>query len=439
MANSIIFIPPVKDCSYIDIEANLAVQINNAFTNKNVFKISDTVKEDELPLLTYDHKFKKWLTGRYIGKLFFSYDGKKYCFEVIPRFGNAAVMQLLEEIFNIKLAHSASKNNLDNKVHNDLIKKLISIIWVKQLSKANVHGLPKNILKRENKGLSVKGRIDIKKTVLPLYNEGMIVSNSIQKQTDLTITAILYRAYKILTKDYFLSQNMLSDSAKEVVNSASALNYKSITTIQYQNIKYGSMYANYKSIVDFSWQIIQRKNNNITQDQSNQTNDALFLDMAEIWENYLMTILKKKYNVGGWKVYSTKFNIYKDKYYKRGLIPDIIIEKDNNVVVLDAKYKRMTTNFRDYDRSDFFQIHTYGAFMQAQNKKVLGLGLIYPLQESFSQPQLENNFSNTLFGDTNTESWFKVDGIKLVDSLYDLTVQKEAFLSRLESNLLMYY
>src|SRR5690554_265078 len=203
MANNIVYIPPVNDCSYIDIDANMAVHINNAFTNKNVFRISDSLKEEELPLLTYDFKSKKWLTGRYIGKLFFNYNNKEYCFEVIPRFGNAAVMQLLEEIFNIKLAHSKSKSNLENKVHNELIKKLISIIWVKQLSKANVHGLPKNRSKIEHKGLMVKGRIDIRKTVLPLYNESLIISNSIEKQTDPTIVAILHKAYKILVKDYF--------------------------------------------------------------------------------------------------------------------------------------------------------------------------------------------------------------------------------------------
>lgn len=439
MANNIVYIPPVKDCSYIDIEANMAVHINNAFTNKNVFRISDTLKEEELPLLTYDFKSKKWLTGRYIGKLFFNYNNKEYCFEVIPRFGNAAVMQLLEEIFNIKLAHSKSKSNLENKVHNELIKKLISIIWVKQLSKANVHGLPKNRSKIEHKGLMVKGRIDIRKTVLPLYNESLIISNSIEKQTDPTIVAILHKAYKILVKDYFLSQNMLTDGVKEVINSAAGYKYKSITKNQYQSIKYGSMYANYRAIVDFSWQIIQRKNNNISQEQSKDTNDALFLDMAEIWENYLMTILKKKYSVGGWKVYSSKFHIYGNKDFSRGLIPDIILEKDNKVVVLDAKYKRMTTNYRDYDREDFFQIHTYGAFMQSQNKKVLGLGLIYPLPENFDQPQLERNFSKTLFGDSSSESWFKVDGIKLTESIEELRIQKEAFLSRIQTNLSMYY
>ncbi|WP_452221284.1 5-methylcytosine restriction system specificity protein McrC [Lacinutrix salivirga] len=435
MGNNIIYIKPVKDCSLVEIEANMAVHINSCFTKTNVFRISNTVKEDELPLLTYDYKSNKWFTGRYIGKLYFNYNNQDYCFEVIPRFGNATVMHLLEEIFNIKLAQSHSSSKLESNVQNELIKKLISFIWVKQLRKANVHGLPKNKIKKEYKSLTVKGRFDIRRSVLPLYNESQIVSNLIEKQVDPIIIAILYKAYKILCKNYFLTQNMLTDSVKEVINSASGFNSNTLTANQYRNIKYGSMYANYKYVVDFSWQIIQRKNNSISQEQSKASNDALFLDMAEIWENYLMTILKKRYSIDGWKVYSQKYKTYKQQDYVRGLIPDIIIEKNNKVVVLDAKYKRMTTDYRDYDRSDFFQIHTYGSFMQSQNKKVVGLGLIYPLKESFSQQQLQDNFSGALFGESFNESWFKVDGIQLTESLEELIVQKEAFLSRFQKDL----
>lgn len=436
MENNIIYITPVKDCSIVELDANMAVHINNCFTNKNVFKISNTVKENELPLLTFDYKLNKWRAGRFIGKLYFKYQEKNYCFEVIPRFGNAAIMHLLEEIFNIKLAQSNASSKLDNKVQNELIKKLISIIWVKQLSKANVHGLPKNKITREHKGLTVKGRIDVRKSILPLYNESLIISKQIEKQIDSVIVTILNQAYKILCKKYFLSQNMLTDSVKEVINSATGYNQNTITKTQYENIKYGSMYANYKSIVDFSWQIIQRKKNTIVQEQNKDTNDALFLDMAEIWENYLMSILKKRYAIEGWKVYSQKFNIYKQQKYKRGLIPDIIIEKDDNVVIFDAKYKNMAAHRNDYDRPDFFQIHTYGSFMESQNKKIIGLGLLYPLQENFDKQQLVNNFSNTLFGDSSNQSWFKVDGIRMSECLEELTIEKNAFLDRFNQKLI---
>lgn len=436
MASKIIFIPPVKDCTYIEnIDANLAMHINECFTNKNVFRISNKVSEEELPILTFDYIKKKWLTGRYIGKIYFTYLQQDYCFEIQPRFGNATVMHLLEEIFNIKLANSNSDSKLNHNAQNELIKKLISFIWVKQLSNTNIHGLPKHKVKILYKDSTVKGRINIRKSLLPIYNEKLIISERTEKKIDTTIVSILYNAYQILCKDYFLTQNMLSESVIEILNNSSDYSKTKITHNQYKSIKYGSMYDNYKNIVDFSWNIIQHKQNTISQEQSKKAGDALFLDMAEIWENYLISVLRKKYGSEGWKVHSEKFMIYKKQYFKRGLIPDIIIEKDNNVVVFDAKYKKMTNNWNDYDRSDFFQIHTYGSYMKAQNKKVIGIGLLYPLEESMSNEQLQNNFSEKLFGEVNNDTWFKVDGIKLAQKREELTIHQNAFLTRFSEKL----
>lgn len=428
--NNIIYLPVVKDCSYLDIEANLAIRINESFTSKNVFRISSTIKKEELPVLTYDYAKKKWLSGRYIGKIYFKYLNHDYCFEVQPRFGNATVMHLLEEIFNIKLANSYSSNRLQNSSQNELIKKLISFIWVKQLSKANIHGLPKHKVKVRYKESTIKGRIDIRKSFLPIYNEKLIVSERNEKQMDIVILSILNKAYKVLARQYYLTQNMLSESVTEIISSGVSLHNIAVTKSQYKNIKYGSMYSNYKDIVDFSWNIIQRKENDLSPEQAAKNGDALFLDMAEIWEQYLMTIFKKKFGKEGWKVHSSKFTIYNNQYFKRGLIPDIIIEKDNQVVVLDAKYKNMSNNSYDYDRSDFFQIHTYGAYMEAHQKKVIGLGLLYPLKEDMDVKQRENNLSHNLFGETNHLTWFKVDGIKLSENVEELNYYKDAFLER---------
>lgn len=436
MASKTTYITPVKDCSYIDIEANLAVHINQCFTNKNVFRISNTLKEEELPLLTYDYAKRKWFTGRYIGKIYFIYLKQNYCFEVIPRFGNATVMHLLEEVFNIKLANNNSSNTLKSD-HNELVKKIISVIWVKQLSKATIHGLPKHKVKIQYKGSTIKGRINIRKSLSSIYNEKLIISERTEKEIDKTIVTILYKAYKTLCKSYYLTQNMISESALEIVNSSQTVSNSSVTENQYKSIKYGSMYSNYKNIVDFSWNIIQRKKNNLSEEHSMNSGDALFLDMAEIWESYLRSILKKKYSIDGWKIYSNKYMIYNKQYFKRGLIPDIIMEKDQNIVVFDAKYKNMESKQFDYDRSDFFQIHTYGAYMKAQNKKLLGLGLLYPLLENMSPEQLQNNFSENLYGETTSNTWFKVDGIKLSKKIEELTIDKNNFFARFEEKLIV--
>ena len=272
---------------------------------------------------------------------------------------------------------------------------------------------------------------------MSIYNEKLIISERTEKEIDKTIVTILYKAYETLCKSYYLTQNMISESGLEIVNSSQTVSNSSVTENQYKRIKYGSMYSNYKNIVDLSWNIIKRKKNNLSEEHSMNSGDALFLDMAEIWESYLRSVLKKKYSIDGWKIYSNKYMIYNKQYFKRGLIPDIIIEKEENVVVFDAKYKNMESKQFDYDRSDFFQIHTYGAYMKAQNKKLLGLGLLYPLLENMSAEQLQNNFSENLYGETASNTWFKVDGIKLSKNREELDNEKNAFLTRLEEKLIV--
>jgi len=114
----------VEDCTFIEIDANLAVYINSCFTNESVFKISDHLSKEEIPLMNFDYVRKKWLVGRYIGELFFAYKGQDYCFKVEPRFGDATILHLLEEIFKVKLASIKADNKLKNNQPNQLIKKL---------------------------------------------------------------------------------------------------------------------------------------------------------------------------------------------------------------------------------------------------------------------------------------------------------------------------
>lgn len=420
------------DCSFIDIAPDLAIHINDCFTNDSVFKISDHVSKEEVPLLSYSYPHKKWITGRFIGQLHFTFKNKAHCFEVKPRFGDATILHLLEDIFKIKLGTSKANNTLTNSQQNSLINKLISLIWVKELSKANVHGLPKKKVNTTYKSNVVKGKINIRKSIMPLYNESKIVSSKIEKTTDVVIQSILLKAYQILCKKYGLTQNMLTVNVKDVLTHARQGVNANITANDYKKIRYGAMYLNYKKIVDFSWEIIQRKKNTLQQQNANNTTDALFLDMAEIWENYMMSTFKKSYQSKGWKVYSKKYKTYQNQAYKRGLIPDIILEKNNNVIIWDAKYKNMAFNWNDYDRSDFFQIHTYGSFMESLNKKVIGLGLLYPFKDSVNEEELKANFSDTLFNQGNNNTWFKVDGIALPASAEELSLNKNAFINRID-------
>ena len=59
-------------------------------------------------------------------------------------------------------------------------------------------------------------------------------------------------------------------------------------------------------------------------------------------------------------------------------MPDIVMKKDKDVVILDANFKKMDFNNSDVDRNDLQQIHTYIMYYIANGFNVEFASLIYP-------------------------------------------------------------
>src|SRR5690606_37834674 len=130
----------------------------------------------------------------------------------------------------------------------------------------------------------------------------------------------------------------------------------------------------------------------------------------EIWEIYLRSILKKHFAKFGWRIKQDKIGVYQETDFKRTLIPDIVLEKDETVMVWDAKYKRMKFDYFDYDRTDFFQIHTYINYYNQKSIVVAG-GLLYPFSKEFDGIRQAKNSSDSLFNQGTSKTKLLVDGI----------------------------
>ncbi len=408
----------IKDCSLIQlplehIEALKCFNTNAVAFNCFNFKpnFSNT---DDSSLLEYDYKHNYWWSGRFIGEANFTHNGNNYKLSIQPRFGELFLFRMFEEIYNIKLSHSANKFSKTNDIQF-LIRKVISFIWVQLLANANKHGIPKNNAIRTYQGTKIKGKIDVNKTILSLAKSNLITSTYKEKAIDSSIASIILKAYKILMSDYGLDSINLPDNTKDALNDLfnEEKSIRNITNHEYKTIVYKDIYVTFKPLVDFSWDIIQKKNI-LNQDKSNTTNKgfSFFIDMAEIWELYLKSLLKKKLQLKGWKQIDANHKVYQDKFYARSIIPDIVFIKDDKSVVWDAKYKRMYFFNNELDRSDFFQIHTYANYY-SQNNQLISTGLLYPIILKTDSNKLLLNYSKGLFGNTASNTEFIVDGIDI--------------------------
>lgn len=425
-----------KDCcSFLNQEGH-GEAIQYFISKKNsltIFNFGKKSNKEEEEIAYFNYRDAKWYAGRFIGEAIFEFNNTKYKIIINPRFGNNQLFRMLEEVYNIRLPHS--KNNFEKQnQYQYLIKKLIAFLWLNLLSKANKHGIPKNNTIRFYKGTSIIGKLDIRKSILPLFTEEKVISKYHEKTPDKTITNILKSAYRILKTEYSLTNDMISMSSKNAIEQlySSKIAENHVTENDYNKIQYRDIYLTYKPIVDLSWDILKKRNFGNNRDK-NKDGLSFFIDMAEIWEMYLKSILKKKFLKDGWIIRNDKITTYKEKDFRRTLIPDIILEKGDDVMVWDAKYKRMEFDYFDYDRSDFFQIHTYISYFK-ENRNVIAGGLLYPLSKEFSNIRQEKNKANSLYSEEKNKINFIVDGIDYSQINEENIVTEEAkFLDRISS------
>ena len=390
-------------------------------------------KEDDMPfaqlLRDRDNKMQ-WFAGRWVG----SVKTDNCTIKVLPRFGNLALFALLEEIFSINILDSLSDK--DNAEQETFIEQLIPFIWAKKLGAANKYGIPHTTVDIQHKGVAVKGRFLVRQSIVPFFKQKNVVSATREKQVDAIICRIVLQSYKLLNARHTFPISKMTESAKNAIigfENANVADYL-VTPKEYGDIRYKSIYESWKDVVDLSWQIIQY--HHISQKESDAKQGfGLFVDMAEIWESFLRKKLGEGFANDGWRVLSIDeciYKIYKGKFYQRDIIPDIILEREQNgqkeYMVFDAKYKRMrgiksSLKYSDVDRSDLFQIHTYMQYVQQNMGKVVIGGLLYPITQKGTNDDgtafentdidMESYHSTHLFGDDGKDDTtpFIIDGI----------------------------
>ena len=362
-----------------------------------------------------------WQAGRYVGAT--QIEGKTI--EIRPRFGEWWLLYFLEGIFHFKLVESDA--GAENKTHiefNELMRLIFWHLWVNKFASADQYGLPKRAVKLTHTGIQILGHVNVRKSLFPLVSKGQVVSEYREKEIDDDICRIVYKAYGILVNRSFNKTRVPSQIQDSLNNLYGFYQGRPVTVSQldYLSIGYKDIYLSWKPIVDFSWQIIQQ-DSFFNLNGIKGKNFSIFFDMAEIWEVFLRKKLGDGFVNDGWRVWSVeecRFHIYKDTFYGRQIIPDIIIQKEHQFMVFDAKYKRMNgskTNAKDsdVDRSDLFQIHTYIQFVQQNLGEVVIGGLLYPITQDLKtqKGQVDTSIyhSNSLFGSGKSKTHFIVDGI----------------------------
>lgn len=373
-------------------------------------RLGGIAASDDSPIVRFDYDTRQWWSGRYIGDASFPYGKRECALTIGPRFGDAILVELLGEAYHFRLAENQYRTS--NPASGLTLKNLMAIIWLAKLERASRYGLPRKNVAERRSSRFLHGRIDIQDTIRRHPALDCVVTESRNKEADRVIAEIVRRAQREIGLHVVGKGALVSDSAQETLNALNAVPAmeRSIGDQDYASIRYHPIYAGFKELVDFSWQILK---GSWAQRQSEDGRRTLgyFLDMAELWELYLRNKLASSLAHEGYSLMRSSFETYPGRFFQRLVIPDIVFERDGDYLVFDAKYKNMRGRTIDLDREDFFQIHSYMSFMNGKGR-VNAAGLIYPCTGGTlfdSGPSWESRGTNFIIGGPRVEKGHAID------------------------------
>lgn len=367
-------------------------------------------------------------TGNYIGK--FKWNGLDI--EIGSRFGDRFLERMLNfanDVYLDDVSISGEKKNGDI----DYSKFIIYHLFIQNLEKAYLLGLPKSYTTVRHHEPTLKGRIDINafmKSDIPY--QGKISSVAREQREIQDIVDVLHKAVKVIAKSNKAFLKNISHIVPHLkqMRSNSFVSNEMIKKAMNSKALQNPIFAPYKKVLRYAKYIINADSIKPNDGENEQTYGFL-ANVAELFEIYMTKLLQKEF--GDWHIESPKIELYPNQFFARKIISDIVMIKGDDVMVFDTKYKKMAMRGKnqydagDIDRNDFFQINTYMGYYKQKAYQIIAGGLLYPMDQ-FDQ---EKCHSDNWFGNDKTK--FIVDGIVLSDYEQDSIISSEQhFLGRLK-------
>ncbi len=328
-------------------------------------------------------------TSHYIGFYSTKIDNTQVSLEIKPRFGDGIFNYLLSYAYGIYLPKSdfsSSKSKNGNLW-------LIVMMWKSTLEKAMTKSqIPKEYKSYERNSSNFKGQLKISQHIKHnLVDKSKFYCKYRKLTMDTIINQTIRYTYKLLMQKQKNLSGLLRNIAEyDAMLQSFGVENKDVFLSEIKNIRYSKLNFHYKKVMELSSLIIKSESTKSDSSLSNNNSFSYFLDIAELWENYLLKLLQK--NLPEYHIYSPNEDggeyLLENEY--RQIRPDIMIEKNGIVVaILDAKYKMYNEVGKNANsskcqkcvsRDDLYQMTTYLYHYADKNKKVIGL-FVSPIED----------------------------------------------------------
>lgn len=329
-----------------------------------------------------DGEYIYFETTSFIGKSYIGDIGKnkiKLFFQINPKIDNASVMRMINEAYNTRIITYDHKiNNYENLDFSNIY----FLVYLNKLDEFVLKHLRRDYIKVNNDLSTIKGKIDIKNSLKNIIKnrEYIVHCNYFDLSIDSLINQILKEA--LLKTGYYsnfgseLFSNYIRGKFNKLISYFNGIKNKKITKRDLENINLNNpIYKNYIDVFPIAKNILEKTSVSLNQIDSSIEKGGLsfFLDMNILFEDYVtgMLLNNQELKQNGIKVYTENRLKYKysDEYiasYNNEEIfkikPDIILKKENKIMIIDTKYKCLNENIKEnfgISSSDIYQIMTY--------------------------------------------------------------------------------
>jgi hypothetical protein len=329
-------------------------------------------------------------TYGFIGRYIF----KNYLFDIRYRFGDTVLQRMVARAAGFDGFIPYAPQGEGEKGGDFLVRYILSQLYVLHMEKAAAMGFPQRYERVEYRESTLKGQVDIGRFIrkdLPFI--GRISSVRYERKDVQEMLDLMEAAFRVVERNDRNLVNRRVMGIRRYVGERAVprfIDRHTLETAKGHRLLHNPLYAPFKNAIQTASLLV--RNEEFVEGEEKL--ESLLFDVSLMWEHYIYALLRDAIHEDDelrdrWRIYHEKeITVYDDTFFARKIIPDIVIvnERENRVLVLDAKSKAMACrgyggeNMGDLDRTDFFQLHTYMGYYSGKYERIDG-GLIYPREK----------------------------------------------------------
>lgn len=325
------------------------------------------------------------VAGKYCGLLSFPFEyNKKYARKGVPvqlEISCGYSDRFFKRILDFCCGIYVNDNPFGGrKVTESIYSLLVQYMFLVSLRKTINNGLPKKYVVNRERGYGVKGNVDVESYInsdLQSFDKKITSVFSERKEIRLIADVLYFALTCCKVSNGVLPNLVVYRNYLHGLYSGMRPSKNTIRKALSESILKNSMYSSFRLPLKYAEILINH--DNITSGNSAQSSGFL-VDASFLWEMYLYNLLRLHFPE--WSIDSqAQISVYGEEgvFYAKNNYPDIVMTKDDKIVILDAKFKRMTFSRDDVDMGDFRQIHFYAYYYSVKNPdKQIYSALVYP-------------------------------------------------------------